>query len=257
MRRIPQRISQDLRIIRLVRNWKEVLAAKWKRKSFTQIKLRNGIQLKGPAAVDLNFLFHEIWIDKIYTPAGYEINPGDTVIDIGGNIGLFAIYAAVRKPHTKVYSFEPFPSNARFFLQNIQQNNLSRIKLYEKAVTGKKGNRFLNVSDSWVSHSLSPEKEDGKGIEVGGITLNEILEETKKCDLLKIDCEGSEYEIFYSTSHEDLQKIHRVVCEYHNNKEGNGPGLKEYFEKNSFQIDVFRKLGENTGLICATNLNFR
>ena len=217
---------------------------------------RDGIEVFCPAEIDLNFLLHEIWFDKVYNPKGYKIHPGDIVIDIGGNIGMFAIYSATRKPGIKVFSFEPFTNNAQYFSKNINNKKLSGIQLDQKAVTGKPGNRFLLVSDVWSSHALSDEKSTGKSIEVKCVTLNEILEKTGPCDLLKTDCEGSEYEIFYSTTKDNLRKIHKIVGEYHNNKENNGEDLKRFLEEHSFRVDVFKMLDENSGIICATNLDY-
>ncbi len=244
----------------MAKNWRAILKAKLNHKKIQSIQLRNGIVLKAPEEVDLNFLFHEIWIDRIYNPKGYSVHEGDRVIDIGGNIGMFAIYAATRATNTKVYSFEPFPSNASVFMDNIKRNDLRMISLQEKAVAHSSEKRKLHVSDSWVSHSLAGENAvgdaGGRTVEVGGITLNEIMQMVGKCNLLKIDCEGSEYEIFYSTSKNYLDNIHKIVCEYHNNQEGTGNDLKKHFEKNGFKVELFKKFDETTGLICAINTAF-
>src|SRR6185369_8046225 len=104
LRRIPQRITEDMAICRLARNWPEVLSAKLGRRPIERLILRNGVSLASPPQVDLNFLFHEIWIDKIYSPPGFDVHDGDTVVDIGGNIGVFALFAASRATSVAVHS---------------------------------------------------------------------------------------------------------------------------------------------------------
>lgn len=256
IRRIPARISEDLHIIKLAKNWPQILSAKARRSPVSMISLRNGVKFASPPEIDLSFLFHEIWIDRIYCPKGYEIDRGDVVIDIGGNIGVFAAFVAVQDPNIKVFSFEPFPENAEYFERNISSSKLKNVTLYQKAVAGKVGTRTLRVSDSWVAHSLGSEGSAANTIEVECVPLDDVLKETGYCSLLKIDCEGSEYEIFESASANTLQKINKVVCEFHENDEGNGESLRTFFEANHFRIDAFERMDEQTGLICATNLSF-
>ncbi len=254
--RLPRRIYEDFAIIRQVKNWRSFLMAKLKRKRINSMTLRNGIVVFCPGEIDLNFLFHEIFIDKVYNPKGYEIHEGDTIIDIGGNIGMFAVFVATRQPDVRVFSFEPFPSNAAYFTKNTGHKKLTGIKLQEKAVTGKPGTRFLNISDVWSSHSLGSNGNPFRSIEVKCTTLNDILDETGRCNLLKTDCEGSEYEILYSTTKDNLKKIHKIVGEYHNNELGTGTELMRFLEANSFRVDVFRELDQNIGMFCATNLAY-
>ena len=256
LRRIWNRLYEDITIIRKVKNCGSFLLAKLRRKPVRFIKLRNGAEITSPDEIDLNFLFHEIWIERVYNPRGYEIKAGDTVIDIGGNIGMFAIFAATREPAVKVFSFEPFPDNAAYFRKNLQQGNLKSITLSEKAVAANTGKRYLNVSETWISHSLGNTEQQRGGLEVDCTSLNEILLTTGQCDLLKTDCEGSEYEILYATSTENLKRIHKIVGEYHKRGENSGQTLMQFLRNHSFRIDIFRELDENIGMFCATNLNF-
>lgn len=251
--RIPARIRQDIETIRLVKNWREVLSAKLFGGSLQKINFRDGIVLESPPEVDLLFLFHEIWIDKIYDLKGYEIRKGYKIIDIGGNIGAFALYAAGREKDISIRAYEPFPENAEFFTKNVEVSNLEGIKVYQEAVAGAEGERVLQVDDSWVRHSLSENGAETGGIRVPATSLDSILEETRHCDLLKIDCEGGEYEIFYGAKPETLRMIDRIVCEYHDGPAGNGEELKKFFEANSFEVDTFRSFDETTGLLLLRN----
>lgn len=255
--RIPARLSDDLKIMRLVKNWGSLLKAKLDKTDFRRIDLRNGVRLESPVEMDLNFIFHEIWIEEIYTYPGYELKDGDVVIDIGGNIGVFATYAATRAPNVRVFAFEPFPKNAEYFLKNVEQSGLSgSVELRNVAVAGNNDPRKLRVANSWGCHSLADAEGSAGDIEVACTTLDQILNDTKRCDFLKIDCEGGEYEILLNAAPETLQRIHRVVMEYHDTENGSGNDLKGFFEKHRFRVDVFEKLDETTGVLSAMNLNY-
>ena len=253
IKNIPKRVKQDLEIMSLAENWKDVLSAKLHQTSLHNIKLRNGVVMSAPSEVSLAFLFHEIWLDKVYSPAGYEIKPGDVVFDIGGNVGVFALYAATRAKNVKVYSFEPFPENAKYFERNLKDSRLKNVEFFNVAVSDEVGTRVLNVHDSWIKHSLNGKSSEDEGITVNCTSLNQAMEKIDKCDLLKIDCEGSEYEILYSCSTETLKKVKKIVGEYHNLDDGkrNGESLLAFLKENNFQIDVFERLDEHSGFICA------
>lgn len=257
--RVPQRIRQDWRTVRLLRNWRETLTAKLQRRKLQSLQFRDNVILHSPNEVDLGFLFHEIWLDGVYNRKGYEVRPGDVVIDIGANIGTFAIYAATRAEGVKVYAYEPFPENFTYLRRNLSDSRLNNIIVHQCAVAGGHEQRMLQVANAWILNSLA-EKDAalaGKGaVSVDCVTLAEIVEEAERCDLLKIDCEGSEYEIFYSTPDETLGRIKRIVGEYH---EGSGAPAKtgkalcEYLRARSFRIDHLEILDESTGAFFATN----
>jgi FkbM family methyltransferase len=253
LKRLPKRIIDDLKIIRLAVNWREILWAKLKHVPLTSIRLRNGVVLTSPKEVSLNFLFHEIWLEKFYAPNGYEIREGEIVVDIGANIAVFATWAATRAPNVKVISYEPFPANAEYFQVNRELSKLENIEFHEAAVGESAGKRTLNVSDSWILHSLAEKNADATGIEVECTTLDEALAGSRRCDFLKLDCEGGEYEILYSAAPETIAKIGRVVCEFNvlDENERNGEGLKRFFTANSFRVDELRALDVGSGYICA------
>jgi FkbM family methyltransferase len=252
--RIPKRISQDWQILNVVKNWREVLSSKVSGKPLNLIEFRNGAKLESPAEIDLQFLFQEVWVDQIYTPAGYEIKDGDTILDIGANIGVFAIYAATRAEETTVLAFEPFPENVKFLRKNISKSSIDNIKVFQQAVASNSEERVLEVSDSWIKHSLGNLDSDQKGIRIQSVSFDEVMKKIKKCDLLKIDCEGSEYEIFYSASSESLAKVNKIVGEFHNRNEDvmNGKTLCKFLETQGFRLTHIEGLNEESGYFCAT-----
>jgi FkbM family methyltransferase len=257
--RIPKRLQQDRDIFKLLKNWREVLSAKLHGTNITDLYFRNGFALHSPPQVNLAFLFHEVWLDKVYELEGYEINDTDLVVDIGANIGVFAVYAADQARNGKVLAFEPFPANADFLRRNVLESKLSNTVTFQKAVASTNETRQLTVSEEWIKHSLQTEMRGTTKtsvIDIECITLDEVLRGEKACDLLKIDCEGSEYEIFYTSSPETIKKIRRIVGEYHevDANERNGLSLKIFLEKNYFTVDLFSPFDENCGAFFARQI---
>jgi FkbM family methyltransferase len=255
--RIPKRIGQDLQILGLAENWQEILSSKIKGQPLSVIKLRNGVVINAPEQVKVDFLFHEIWLDKSYSPTGYEINANDVVLDIGANIGVFALYAATRAPGVEVYSYEPFPENARYFERNLKESKLKNVHFFNKALSDQIGTQTLHIHDSWILHSLTEKIPGGEEITVDCTSLDEALKNIPECHLLKLDCEGGEYAALYPSSPETMGKVKKIVAEYHNLDKGdrNGDGLREFLEKNNFQIDIFQPLSARSGFICAKTRN--
>jgi FkbM family methyltransferase len=255
--RIPKRVREDIKIITLTKNWLEILAAKLANRPYLSIKFRNGVELDSPAEVSLNFLFHEIWIDEFYSPKGYEIKSGETVVDIGANIGVFAMYAATKAPNVLVRSYEPFPKNAEYFTANQKASNVKNIEFHAVAVADIAEKRNLHVEDSWILHSLTEKGSDDGGIEVDCVSLDQVFSDLDGCDLLKLDCEGSEYEILYAASPNTLSKIRRIVCEFNilDDKLRNGDALRDFLQNNSFVTDSLRMLEPKSGFICAMRPN--
>ncbi|QYO66338.1 FkbM family methyltransferase [Leptolyngbya sp. 7M] len=198
-------------------------------------------------------MFHEIWIDQLYSPAGYEIKDDYSVVDIGANIGVFSLYAASAARNVRVRAFEPFPTNSEYFSRNRDESGAENVELITAAVADSEGTRILQVEDSWILHSLAEKGSSVGGIEVACVSLAEALNGIERCHLLKIDCEGGEYEILYSAAPETLAKIDRIVCEFNiGQSDGeNGEQLAHFLVSHGFHIESVRTLDESAGFICA------
>lgn len=255
--RLPKRIATDLKIISIASNWFELLRAKSANRGFSTVRLRNGVVMSSPPEVALNFLFHEIWLDEFYAPKGYEIATNETVIDIGANIGVFALWAATRAKNVRVKSYEPFPKNADFFVSNVASSKLTNIEFKATAVAGDAGSRTLRVDESWILHSLTEKESGEQGVEVDCVSLDMVFADIEKCDLLKLDCEGGEYEIFYAASLESLKKIGRIVCEFNvlDMETRNGDALSKFLLNNGFVVEEMKMLDPGSGFMCARRTN--
>ena len=148
-----------------------------------------------------------------------EIKPKNILIDVGAHIGTFSVYMKKRNPQIKVYAYEPDPSNYKLLCENIALNSLTNIfpkniaigdKKKTVTLYAKKGRNFGTMGSSIIR------KSDVK-TSIPCISLLDVLNENhiSKCDLLKIDCEGAEYEILLSQGHSCFDKIDSIVLEFH------------------------------------------
>lgn len=160
----------------------------------------------------------EIFLEDCY--ARYlTLPPNPVVVDVGGFIGDFALYAVKRLGARRVIVYEPSPRNWVLLLKNIANNGYEdRIEPVNKAVTDG-SNAMMNVDapDEYQNMVSAYCPGDQPLSEVPGISLAQILRDhhIESLDLLKIDCEGGEYAILESTPADVLSRIRNIVFEYH------------------------------------------
>lgn len=250
--RLVGRIREDITIVLLAKNWRQVLRAKIAQQPMYDIRLRNGVSLRAPENVDLAFLFHEIWIRRIYAPAGHEIRAGDVVLDVGANVGVFSTFAATRAAQVRVFAYEPNPLCLPWLRQNVSSPANLGVTVHMEAMAGTPGSKRLRQHDNWLLSSLTDEASlDSDAVEC--VTLEEAFDRDaiSRCDLLKLDCEGSEYEILFGAPASTLRKTRRIVAEYHPSPKGDLPSLCRFLEGHSFRVEDLVETRANEGYLCA------
>jgi FkbM family methyltransferase len=75
--------------------------------------------------METRLILDEILVDKLYFQEGVSISPGDIVLDVGANIGVFALCAAKQGAH--VYAYEPIPASFELLQRNIQLHALDNM----------------------------------------------------------------------------------------------------------------------------------
>ena len=139
----------------------------------------------------------------------------DTVVDLGSNIGTFALWIY---PYAKqIYAVEPNPKAMRLLIKTKVDNDLIKITPVEVAITGSDEDRLLaNTDDVAYGSGLINDKT---GIVVKCMQLDTFMvaQGIKYIDLLKVDIEQSERELFGSAGFANASsKIGTIIGEYHN-----------------------------------------
>ncbi len=178
-----------------------------------------------------------------------------TIIDIGANMGSFMLYAAQNCPGAKIYCYEPEPRNFECLRQNVSLNVLGdRVAAIQSAVASRSGRREMGVALSPL-HSLVTLDDTAERQLVNCTTLADILSKwaLERVDLVKMNCEGAEYEILGNCAQEHLDRIGRIRLEYHvlDAEEKNGDALCRLLENRGFTIERFTRYKEESGFIWA------
>jgi FkbM family methyltransferase len=193
-------------------------------------------------------VLREVWEKRCY-PAPQD---GDIVMDIGANIGAYAVFASRAAKH--VYAFEPEASNFEQLSQNIRhKKNITALRL---AVAGSAGTRMLGTPR--MSRNRSSLYDQSKGQEVHCVTLREAIGRTgaSVIDLAKVDIEGAEYETLLHTTPEILRRCRSIFLEFHDGWTSHTyPELTAHLTQAGFSVRLRRGLQywtQGTGYIEAT-----
>ena len=171
-----------------------------------------------------------VFAEDEYFLQKYPCRPNGVILDFGAHIGSFSILATTLFPRARILAFEPCAENFELFEKSIKVNHLeNQIQANLKAVWGVDDEviqiYFGDETAFGVEHRFNCSHFAGWGktdidkkFDIETVNLHRILEDNKidRVDILKTDCEGSEYDIFNKSSVEDLKKIDLIVGEYHN-----------------------------------------
>lgn len=197
-------------------------------------------------------------IEEVIQGDCYEIanmqnaEPVKTIVDVGAHIGCFSMMAYKRFPDATVYSFEPnkrsfelLRINAPFALAFNGAVYYSDAPILLTDGEGATGGGF--VAEKEVTDALMAENQKTDSFiytvmqdTIEKITIEKIIADNaiEQIDLLKLDCEGSEMNIFRNISKEAANKVRRIVGEYHLCMTSDGVGCASWSE--------FKALGEAT-----------
>jgi len=175
-----------------------------------------------------------------------NVKAGSTVLDIGANIGVFSLYAAFSGAN-KITAFEPSESSFHILQQNIKQNHLeSVVSINRNAVVGIPKKHVKFPKESNVLNTILPDSSDAAEYDlVEAISFSKIINDLGNIDLLKIDCEGGEYEIFLNTVADDIKKVDEIRMEYHI-----GPYEEMVTRLKGLEYDINQFMSENNGGGC-------
>jgi FkbM family methyltransferase len=139
------------------------------------------------------------------------------VVDVGTYIGESAIYFAL-KGARKVIAIEPHPSAFMEMLDNFKLNNLEGKSITILAgLSGAPGKICVHGLDTRIAWGTYYRVGDCKSF-IPAITLSYIINKYNITDnaVLKMDCEGCEYDVVLNTKPEELKVFDQIIIEYHN-----------------------------------------
>jgi FkbM family methyltransferase len=179
----------------------------------------------------------EIFALKVYDHPHCRVEKNDVVVDIGANLGFFSYYAILHEAQI-VYAFEPGPNQARAILENF--GDLGKIKVEQKAVSDTNGFVIFSPHTISVLSQISKSSDDQKSNSCESVNLFDYCKEHNipKINFLKLDCEGSEWQIFESLSDDFIANIDKIALEYHLNTDGRVDFLVERLRFLGFEVEI-------------------
>lgn len=160
-------------------------------------------------------------------------NSVKTILDIGGHIGTFGVFAKSLWPEAMLIALEPDPDNYRLYIKNLEINGLldGKCKVLNAAIGYDPKCKFLLHSPfSTGGAVMRTEKEAAQYLaedyrfynsvtdpDVKVWTIEEICKMHKitVIDLAKFDCEGGEIDVFKNITKEAAARFRYIVGEYH------------------------------------------
>ncbi|MDC0450771.1 FkbM family methyltransferase [Nitrosopumilus sp.] len=211
-------------------------------------EFRNGIKCIIRNRSDTVVFLENFFLDSYDRVEGFMIKENDTVIDIGAHIGYFTIYAAKKAKKGKVISFEPSKESFKVLKNNLKINNIQNVNIENIGVRNETGNSILYVDrDNEIGNSMFSNDKNLIKENVQVTSITEIIKKynIKSIDLLKLDCEGAEYEIILKLPINILNKIKRISMEVHKIDNFDIKDIEKFLLENNFQVKTEYLLGQS------------
>ena len=169
-----------------------------------------------PGVGDMFTLYEVLGRQAYRLPEGLKFEV-KTIVDLGANIGLTSSYFSTLFPSARTYCLEPDPDNFRLLTINRDTNGFAWTCL-ERAVGAITGTVALRRGDWSNTHRVLSAHGAERALEVQSVQMQDLLKEQRvtSIDLLKVDIEGSEEELFRRDSGW-LRYVKLIIAEFHPN----------------------------------------
>ncbi len=238
IRRIRYYVSSIPTLVKGIRNWQTLLLLILHP---VVIVLRAGYKFKVRSLMDV-WVVKETCLDRDYERNCSQIEDGWVIVDVGAGLGDFAISVAKKHPHCQIYAFEPFPESFNLLRENLRLNGVSNVIASPAAIGAKSGHAFLATTGKAVQHTTThPASSNENTVKVPMLSLRELFDSNnvEYCDLLKIDCEGCEFDALLNTPPEILTMVRRICLEYHDGfTQFSHVDLVDHLQQSGFRVKL-------------------
>lgn len=182
-------------------------------------------------------VFTQIFVDKEYDFFPSKLDPR-IIIDGGANVGFSSLFFAHLYPKANIFAIEPEKSNFRMLVENTK--NYERIFSIHAALWNRNCDLYINNRGVGEWGFRMSEEEDVKNDRIPGLTIMDIIDKYAKSDhidILKLDVEGSEKELFESNYEGWINKVDNIIIELHDRfKRGCSEAFFKVVKSNNFHI---------------------
>jgi FkbM family methyltransferase len=224
-------LDQPLRTLAMFLGWPELLPA--------EIRLRHtGWRFKVRSAMDV-WIIKETCLDQDYLKAKVALEPHWTVVDIGAGLGDFTVFAAKHCVRGVVHAYEPLPESFALLQHNLQLNGVNNVQSFSLAVSARASLLAPETRDAAAVSTRFVKRANEEGAATA--SLLQILDALPggRCDFMKIDCEGCEYDLLLNSPPALLARIDRLSLEYHNHATiYTGLDLASFLKQQGYDVEL-------------------
>ncbi|HSN96807.1 MAG TPA: FkbM family methyltransferase, partial [Candidatus Nanopelagicales bacterium] len=250
-------------------------------------RLPNGMEIVHQSEAETRHFYEDIFEHRSYVKHGVRIPEGATVFDVGGNIGLFTLFAHAEAPGARIYTFEPAPPLFELLRRNVAEHGV-RAEIYNIGLSDREreapftfyprssGMSSFHADLAEEKHVLRTLLANQRSADVDGMDqilsrseelldvrfeartftarlrrLGDVIRETgvDRIDLLKVDVQKSELEVLEGLDEGDWPRIAQIVLEVHD-AEGRLGHIAALLERRGFTV-----ISEQDPLYAGTNIH--
>lgn len=189
---------------------------------------RSRFRVRAPASGSQAVAYADIVIDDCY--GLNELSTAALIVDVGANVGIFALAARARFPDARIVAIEPNAKALPYLIENCAGHD---IEIRPVALGSTDGTKWLEDSGDLVMARTEATNVSGTAQPVRQVAWGSLALE-QEIDLLKLDCEGDEWDILFNT--DVLMKTRRMALEYHLKGRGDLQDLRELLTRHDFRV---------------------
>ncbi|MER6119405.1 FkbM family methyltransferase [Streptomyces sp. NPDC001743] len=241
--------------------------------SLARFTLPNGLTVSHQNEAETRHFYEDIFDHRTYAKNGISLPDGATVVDVGGNIGLFTLFAHYEAKDVRVFTFEPAPPMFELLSQNVAEHGVNA-HLFNIGISDTEaeadftfyprssGMSSFHPDEAEEKHNLrtiiaNQQKADADAEVAELVSSDELIDVRfeaieftatlrplsavireqgiERIDLIKIDVQKSERQVIDGIADEDWPKIQQMVLEAHD-ADGEVGRLVELLENRGFTV---------------------
>jgi FkbM family methyltransferase len=175
------------------------------------------------------------------------VKPGDVVYDVGANIGTHTLLLArLCAPTGIVYAFEPWPPNLESLQTNLKLNNVRNVQVVSCALSDHSGKGwFERGQDHSTGKLVRDSVQQGAGVQVPVVSLDDFVKSAEPPQVLKIDVEGAEGAVLQGAGQLLLEFRPVLICEVHSGF--SGKDVRAVLQQTNYEFLVLENRAEGFG----------